>query len=287
MLLRKHYFTKGFRSHGSREGEDWGRKDPLTWSLSCQVTQEISQTTAPATSPPYDTCSPRGGDKGDLHPQEVLAALVVVGEGEGEDLARKPAKSNASLQFQSHYRDCLHFLQEEMQMCHCHTLQTTKPKDHRACGGCCVEMLMTGAFKFWLRKKGLRKLVLFYRGSRGSLIRNTLFSLIGSLSQAHWSPRALISGGGGHRGTALTGKWLARNFQSCCPNCLTRVLSCSSCQRQKERAQLTHMQKAAIHDRGSPRDSLIHACSHVGSADAVPGRQTQQQAATQLPDLWE
>lgn len=116
---------------------------------------------------------------GDPHPQEVLA--VCRGRCSPGSLTKVSLPFSFSLTVET-----LHFLNEEMQMCHwSHTADHREPKDHRACKGYCVEMLMTGALKFWLRKKGSRKLVLFYRGSRGSLVRNTLFSLTESLSQAH------------------------------------------------------------------------------------------------------
>lgn len=94
-----------------------------------------------------------------------------------------------------------------------------------------METLTPGCLGFRFGKKGPRKPGrLFCWESWGGLGKELpFFSLTQSLSWAH------CPGGGGRRGAALTGKWLARNFQSCCPNCLTRALSCSSCQNREDR----------------------------------------------------
>lgn len=64
-------------------------------------------------------------------------------------------------------------------------------------------------------------------------------------------------GEGGHRRAALTGKWLARNFQSCCPNCLTRVLNCSSCQHQRESSAHTEAGTTSFSHSARPALSQV------------------------------
>lgn len=107
----------------------------------------------------------------------------------------------------------------------------TEPKTPRHTEAAVWRRLHQGALDSGLGRKGLGSLEGCFVGrAGGDLVRNPpFFSLTQCLSWAH-CPR-----GGGHRGAALTGKWLARNFQSCCPNCLTRALSCSSCQNRKDR----------------------------------------------------
>lgn len=110
-------------------------------------------------------------------------------------------------------------------------LKTSEPKDHRLAEVTAWRCLRQGASNSSLGRKGWGQ----------GFMRNFLFFLaamsVPGTPSGHLGP---FSGEGDHGGAALTGKWLARNFQSCCPNCLTRVLSCSSWQCQKDRGLSSH-----------------------------------------------
>ena len=118
--------------------------------------------------------------------------------------------------------------------------------------------LHQGAPDSSLGRKGLRRLEGCFVGRARGAPGKEFFLLPDTKSLP-----GSLSGGAGGRGAALTGKWLARNFQSCCPNCFTRAFSCSSCQSQEDRGLSSHACRKRLlwtetHPPSNTENSLIH-----------------------------
>lgn len=146
--------------------------------------------------------------------------------------------------------------------------------------------LHQGAPDFSLGRKGLRRLEGCFVGRAGGVLGKEFAFLLPDTKSLLPGP---LSGGAGGRGAALTGKWLARNFQSCCPNCFTRALSCSSCQSQEDRGLSSHVCRRWLlwtetHPPSNKGSSLLHPVT-LRSDHLTTHQVCQHQSCSTFGDL--